>query len=228
MGDHDDGAVGEDPAQGLAQGRGDGDVERGHGLVEQQQLGVRGQGAGDGGSLGLSAGELGGVSVGERLEADLAEPVAGGLAGRVSAAAGASGAECDVVEDGQVREQQGFLGQQGDVPVVRGDVHLAALAATAGELAAVERDVAAVGSQQPGGDGQDGGLPGAVGSQERHGLALGDVERELDAAVEHGGVVLEHHRVLLLCRANPITRMATTTRTRERATAACASVSRRR
>ena len=127
-----------------------------------------------------------------------------------------------------MREEQGFLGQQGDVSVVRGDVHLAAPAATAGELAAVQRDPAAVGVEQPGGDGQDGGLPGPVGSQERHGLALGDVERELDAAVEHGGVVLEHHRVLLLWRANPITRIATTTSTRERATAAWASVSRRR
>ena len=125
-------------------------------------------------------------------------------------------------------EQQRLLGQQRDVPVVRGDVHLAVLAATAGELAAVEHDPAAVGSQQAGGDGQDGGLPGAVGSQERHRLALGDVERDLDAAVGHGGVVLERHRVLLPCRANPITRTATTTSTRESATAAWASVSRRR
>ena len=55
-----------------------------------------------------------------------------------------------------------------------------------------------------------------------------DVERDVDPTLGHGGVVLERHTLLLPCRAKPMTMTATTTRTSDRATAACASVSRRR
>ena len=69
----------------LAQCRGDGDVERGHRLVEEQQAWVGGQGAGDGDALGLPAGELGGLAVGELRDADLLQPVS---CGRVRLASG--------------------------------------------------------------------------------------------------------------------------------------------
>ena len=228
VGDQDHGSVREHAAQGLPQGRGDGDVEGSHRLVQEQQLRVRGEGARDRGSLGLSPGELTRLPVRQGFDADLTEPVLGRLAGGMSAGAGASGAEGDVVEDAQVGEEKGLLGQQRDVAVVRGHVQVAFGAAGAGEGAAVEHDSAAVGSQQSGGDGEDGGLPGSVGAEEGYRLTVSDVERDVDTAVGDGGVVLEAHRLLRPCRANPMTRIATTTSIRERATAAWASVSRRR
>ena len=58
VGDEDDGAVGQHPAQHLPERRGDRDVERGHRLVEQQQPRVGGEGPGDGDPLRLPAGQL--------------------------------------------------------------------------------------------------------------------------------------------------------------------------
>ena len=55
MRDEDDGAVGQHPAQRLPQRRRDSDVEGGHGLVEEQQPRVGGQGAGDRDPLRLTA-----------------------------------------------------------------------------------------------------------------------------------------------------------------------------
>ena len=71
-------------------------------------------------------------------------------------------------------------------------------------------------------------LPGAVGPEQRDGLPVGDVECEVDPALGHRRVVRERHSALRPCRANPITRTATTTSTSDSATAAWASVSRRR
>jgi hypothetical protein len=46
------------PTEQLAHGGGDPDVEARHGLVEQQHVGVGGQGAGERDPLGLAAREL--------------------------------------------------------------------------------------------------------------------------------------------------------------------------
>ena len=65
VGDDDGPAAGEDALEEPAEQRGGMDVERGHGLVEEQQVGVGGEGAGHGHPLGLSAGELSGAPRGE-------------------------------------------------------------------------------------------------------------------------------------------------------------------
>src|SRR5690625_3810938 len=66
-----DAAVGEHLAQGLSQCGGDGNVECGHRLVEQQQAWLRGQGAGDSDSLCLPARDLRGLAAGEITDPDL-------------------------------------------------------------------------------------------------------------------------------------------------------------
>ena len=110
VGDDDGRAVPQDPAERLPQRRGDGDVERGHRLVEQQEPRLGGQRPGDRDALGLSSGELGRARS-AALGADLGEPRGHrcGIARRAPAAARPEG---DVVERGQVREQQRVLGEQ--------------------------------------------------------------------------------------------------------------------
>ncbi len=221
------GAVGEHPAQRLPDGGRDGDVEGGHRLVEQEQPWLRGQGSGDGGALGLATGELGRLARRELLDADVLQPRPGHRARLLPAGARAAGTEGDVVEDGEVREQQGFLRERGDPPVVRGDEHVPA-GADVGEHPVVEDDTAAVRAQQPGQHLQDRRLPGPVGPEQRDGLPLGHVEGEVHVPVRDERVVLNRHTLLLPCRAKPMTSTATTTSTSESATAPWASVSRRR
>ena len=226
VGDQDDGPVGEHPAQCLAQGGGDRDVQRRHRLVEEQQPGLGGQRAGHRDPLRLASGDLAGVPLGEVGGIDLGEPAPGRLAGGSPSVAEAARPERDVVGHAQVREQQGVLREQRDPAGVRRDE-----GALAGELATAEDDPTAVGPQGAGGHGQEGGLPGAVGAQQRDGLALGDLDRDVHVAVRHRGGELERHRALPSrrgrWRAKPLTTPATTTSTSDIATAASGSVTRR-
>ena len=183
MGDEDDGPVGEHPAQRLPQGRGDGDVERGHRLVEQQQPGVGGERAGHRDPLGLPAGELAGAPVGELGDADLLEPACGAARAPYGGAAPrAARAEGDVVEHAQVREEQRVLGEQRDPPGVRrrprtsggrssGRPPSSTTRPRVGRAAGRRRRPAAV------------DLPGAVGAEHGDGLAVGDLERDVDVAL---------------------------------------------
>ena len=122
VGDDDGGAVRQHPAQHLAYGRGDGDVERGHRLVEEQQPWVGGECAGDRDPLRLASGELRGPAVGVRRGIDLAPATARRRARDLPAClTAAAWTEGDVVERGQVREQQRLLGEQRDSTIVRRD-----------------------------------------------------------------------------------------------------------
>ena len=172
VGDQDDAPVGEHPAQRLAQRRRDGDVERGHRLVEQEQPRLGCQRPGHRDPLGLAAGDLGGRAVGELRDADLRRASVVRLA-RASArdAPRAARAERDVVAHAQVREEQRVLGEQGDLAVVRRDPGPPAPSPATGERPPVERDLGPVGAQQPGDHGEHGRLAGAVGAEQRDGLA---------------------------------------------------------
>ena len=115
VGDDDRRPVGQHPPQHPAEQRRGADVQRGHRLVEQQQARVGGERAGDGDPLRLTAGELRGPPGGELARLHL-RPASRRAAPRACAvpAPAAARAEGDVVEHGQVREQQRILGEQGD------------------------------------------------------------------------------------------------------------------
>ena len=99
VGDDDGPAVGEDALEQPAQQRGRMDVQGGHRFVEQQQLGVGGQGAGHGDPLGLAAGELAGAPVPRgRSASTSASQCRRRFAGRGPGGAGAAGPERDVVQ----------------------------------------------------------------------------------------------------------------------------------
>ena len=96
------------------------DVEGGEGFVEQQQVGLDGQRAGDRHPLGLPAGELGRPAVGELGDAHLGEPAVGDRPRGPSTLPRAARPERDVLARGQVREEQRLLAEQPDPPPVDG------------------------------------------------------------------------------------------------------------
>ena len=224
---HDDrGTIGQHLAQHLAYGGRDGDVERGHRLVEEQQAWVRREGTGDRDPLRLSSGELRGLAVGVRRGIDLAQPVLCDGARLAACLTEAAWPEGDVVERGQVREQQRLLGEQCDSTSVWRDPDLRLPGSPdVEEHATVERRGAGVRSQQTGDHRHGGGLAGTV--RPEHGERLPDahVHGQVEAALAHRGVELEAH-VAPRTRASPITTIATTTSSSDSATAASASVSR--
>ena len=103
VGDEEDagfglGPEGKDVVDDLAPGEG---VERGEGLVEQQQLGAGDQGAGERGAHGHAAGELGGLEAGGLGQADAGEGGVGGLAGLCDRAPGEAQGQGDVGAGGE-------------------------------------------------------------------------------------------------------------------------------
>ena len=72
VGDHEHGEVqvADEAAEFAAEGEGDAFVEGGEGFVQQEGLGAADQGSGQGGALGLAAGDPGGTAVGQVLNAE--------------------------------------------------------------------------------------------------------------------------------------------------------------
>ena len=138
------------------------DVEAGEGLVEQQHVGVGGQRPGDGDPLGLAAGELARLAVGEVADAEAVQPVAGERLPRPPRLTPrARGPKATLSRARQVGEEQLALEDQPD-------------------LALADRGLQQVGVAQPGvalaGDEagqrvQQGGLAGAVGADDAEDLA---------------------------------------------------------
>ena len=169
-------------------------VEGGERFVEQQQAGFGGQGAGQGDALGLAAGEGAGPVVGVVGEPDPCEPGGGAGSGvRFGDAAGAE-AEGDVLEGGEVGEQEVVLEDDGDGSAFGADEGVGGGVV---EWFAVELDAAAVDRQQSGEAAEQGALAGTVGSEHGDGLAaLGgevDVETERAEGADDPGV--EGHAV---------------------------------
>ncbi len=81
------------------------DVERGQRLVEQQQSGIGGQRPRQRDALGLTAGELTRLARRQPICVHFGQPALGELAGLGLADADRAGAEGDVFQRGQVREQ---------------------------------------------------------------------------------------------------------------------------
>ncbi len=167
-------------------------VEGGERLVEEQQARLGGQGAGQGDALGLAAGEGAGPVGGVVGEPDTLEPGGGAGSGvRLGDAAGAE-AEGDVLQRGQVGEQEIVLEDDGDGAVFGADEHVGGGVV---ERFAVEVDAAAVDRQEPGEAAEQGGLAGTVGAEHGDGFATlgGDVDVEPERAEGVDDPGLEGH-----------------------------------
>jgi hypothetical protein len=189
---------------------------RGQGLVEQQQPGPYGQGAGERDPLRLPAGERTGPAAGVLGQADAVEPLGREPPGLALAHSLAARPERHVVQRGQVREQQVVLEHHADrTPVGR---PVAPLLTTEPDVAAGEREQAREGAQR-------GGLARAVRAEQRHDLALGDVELDVEgergAPYDQMGVDHDSHRP----RSPASTTIETARSTRLSTIAACGSVS---
>ena len=162
-------------------------VQRRQRLVQQQQGGLAGQRPGQGHSLGLAAGQLAGLAVGQGVEAEPAEPVAGHAPGLLAAGAAGAGPEGHVLRHGQVREQPVVLEHEAHGPP--GRLHERAGAGVVDDLPG-QLDAAAGHRGKAGQRVQQRGLPGAVGPEHAEHLARRRGERhpEREAAPADLGV----------------------------------------
>ena len=162
-------------------------VHAGGGFVEEEDLGLGGEGAGDFEAALLAVGEVAGELVGAGFEAEgFEEDVGGGFVlvvfelvvwGAEDGAEEAVGdglveSDEDVFEDGEAAEEADVLEGAGDA----GAVDLEGLFADEGFSG--ESDVAGGGAVDAGDDVEGGGFAGAVGADEAEELAL--VEREVE------------------------------------------------
>src|SRR5699024_9476084 len=172
----------------IAQRSSHGGVERGQGLVEEEDLRLGGQGPGQGDPLLLTAGELMREARAHAgPAADLEELIAALLPRRGIDLADAQ-TVFDVVGDAEVGEQAVALEDHAHVPPVRRQPQHGLPA---------DEDIAAVDGFEPGEDAQCGRLPAARGAEEADHAAGFDVDAEI--AQHRGGAVglvdaLEAHR----------------------------------
>ena len=158
---------------------------------------------------------------------------------------GAAWPERHVFQGAEVREQQRLLREEYGAAVVRGGPG-GGTAVEVEQHLSVDFGTAGIGPQQSGNDVEQGGLPGPVGAEHRHGFPRREVQPDVESPGTHGRLHVEAHRT----SPNPLSRMradiplargdggpgrryvspttvtATATSTRDSATAASASVSR--
>ncbi len=162
----------------LAGGR----VERAGGLVGQHQAPLADQGPGDGGALGLAAGDLVGEAVGDLgVEAHLFERGEGGLAGLADAHAVEFERQGRVLGGGQARHQVVVLEDVADVAAAqRGQL----LLGERRERRALDDDLARGGRVEAPGEVEQGGLAGAGGAHDGHQLSGLDGQLGVDEGVD--------------------------------------------
>ena len=149
-------------------------VERGERFVEQEQLGRDGERAGDGDALALAAGELRDGPVGIAGKMDHGEKLDDALLLFFLADTADAQRICDVLADGEVREERQRLEDHAEFALVRGNV---------GDVLAIELDGAA-GRQVEAGD----------HAHQRGLAAAGRAEKADEGAVRHGQLDVFHGR----------------------------------
>ena len=191
-------------------------VQRRHGLVEDHQARVEGQGAGNVDPLALAARQFVGVAAGEllRRQADAGQQIVGlafGLGGRHAVHLGAVG---DGLGDGQARVEGGKRVLEDHLQAA--PEFLQADAAEFIDALAVEHHAARVGLHQAGDEPGGGGLATAGFADDAQGLALGHREadpidgmdellRPFEGATAHREMLLEvAHDEQRLGRAAPV------------------------
>ncbi len=154
-------------------------VQRGERLVQEQQPGPGGQGAGECDPLGLAAGQAARLGAGVCGQAHALQQLGGPGAGLRLAGAPAARPEGDVVQGAQVGEEQVVLEDHAD---------RARLGRRAVQGGAVETQMAVGEGDETGERPQGGGLPGAVGAEQGHDVAGVGGQRDVEpegAAVDH-------------------------------------------
>jgi len=147
-------------------------VQRRERLVQEQQPGVRGEGAGDGHALRLAAGEPPGPGARVSGQAHAVQPLGGLRASLGLAGAPAARPEGHVVEGGQMREEQIVL--EDDTDRARLGRRTAQIGAVQPQMAGGERGEAREGAQR-------GGLAGAVRTQQGDDLTGRGPQRDVQA-----------------------------------------------
>jgi hypothetical protein len=142
-------------------------VEGAEGLIEEEDLRFRREGAGEGDALALAAGELRGVAVCVAVELDEAEEIVDAALDLGPGPLADLEAERDVLPDGHVAEE-GI--------VLEDEAHSAELNGDGGGVLSGEDDASRVGFLESGDDAEDGALAGARGSEEGDELAGVDFE----------------------------------------------------
>ncbi len=172
MGDEDagDAALLVEPADPLAELDADLGVEGAEGLVEEQERGPRGEGAGEGDALPLAARELGRVAAAERVELHEAEQLVDDGVDLFLRALPDLEAKGDVLAHRHVTEERVVLEDEADGAVLH--------ALAVGDDAAQEH-LAAIRLFEPGDDAEDGALPAAARPEERDQLARGTSEGDV-------------------------------------------------
>jgi hypothetical protein len=153
-------------------------VKSGQRLVEQEQRWIDRERSRQRHPLGLTSGQLPGLTPGTLGEADPVEPSGGVVAGGTPAGAVPAEPEGDVVQSGQVREEQVVLEHDTDRTTLGGY-----LSPPSGSVEVLARQGDVAGSQrfQTGERAQRGGLSGAVGPEQGDDLAGGDVQPDVEA-----------------------------------------------
>ena len=132
-------------------------IDRGKGLVEQEDIGTGGEGAGDGNTLALAAGQLMRVTLQQAVQfqqgGQFAHPVGDARLGPFFDFQ----AEGNVVEAGHVFEQGVVLKDKPDIALL----HRHAV-----DLRAADKNPAAGRVFQTGDHAQDGGFPAAAGAEQ--------------------------------------------------------------
>ncbi len=180
------GQVAAEPGADLQAGTG---VQGRQRFVQEQQPGAGGQGAGEGHALGLAAGQASRFGARVGRQAHPLQPRRRVGAGLRLADALAAGAEGDVVQGGQVGEEEVVLEDDADRPGLRGRV---------GQGSAVQVEVTVGEGGETGEGAQGGGLAGAVGAQQGEDVSGGGSQGHVQAegasvdhevGVEAGGLV---------------------------------------
>ena len=150
-------------------------VEGGGGLVEEEQAGLDGDGAGDGYALFLAAAELGGLFVGVGFELEALEGFHGAreCLGAREAVDFFEG-EHDVIERGEMGEEVVGLEDGADLAAVFAEGFLVAR-----ERGAIDGDGAGVWAFKAGEDAEEGGFPAAAGADEDEGVDRREIEGDV-------------------------------------------------
>ena len=148
------------------------------GSSSSSSVGSDGQRPGQRDPLRLPAGQLPGLALRRASASPTRSSQSRGLRPRARRSSPAAArAERDVVQRGQVREQQVVLEHHADRPVARAATNDRAVAGRRAVSPVEARRGRAVSGMQPGQRAQRGGLAGAVRAEQRHHLARRDAQR---------------------------------------------------
>ncbi|GAA3166115.1 hypothetical protein GCM10020001_109200 [Nonomuraea salmonea] len=190
-------------------------VERGQRLVQQEQLGPYGERTGQRHPLRLPTGQLPRPGTGPIGQPHAFQQLGGGAAGLGLGHTLAARPEGDVVERGQVREEQVVLEHHADRPALGGQ---------GVQRPAPQRDVTCGQAGEPGQRPQRRRLAGPVRAEQRHHLTGGGVQRGVEGEGGPGDhqAGIEGHGALTH-RSRRLARMTTDTASRTRLSTMAAS-----